>query len=82
MDAEKIAREVANELRKRGIWANALLLGIFLPCVGRTIGGSDVLAKHVYSIYDAAFDNLTALEIAGEIQAQEARRAQEWAGDT
>ncbi len=71
MDAEVMANEVAKELRKRGIRA--------LRCT--TLGCVVVIYMQNYAITNPDFAGMTALEIADEIQAQEARRAQEWAGD-
>ena len=71
MDVEVMANEVAKELRKRGIRA--------LRCA--TLGCVVVVCMQNYAMANPDFAGMTGIEIADEIQAQEARRAQEWAGD-
>jgi predicted phosphoribosyltransferase len=71
MDAERMARDVAKELRRRGIWAD------YFACVVQIAPN----AVHNYSMYHSDFDNLSANEVADVIQTQEARLAQEHAGD-
>lgn len=81
MDAESMAKEVAKELRKRGIWAKAdHYRETGMIDVPQMVGDGQSFWRYLTT--NPVFDNMTALEIAGEIQAQEARRAQEWAGDT
>lgn len=74
-DMVELAKLVAKELRSRGIWA----------CVPgqsaiRVPGVVDVRHRHYY-IHDAQFADLTPREIADVIQAEEAAKAKEWAGD-
>lgn len=80
MDAEKMAREVAKELRKRGIWAcvDHLNNGGVMVVVQRP---NDDMRGRWYAMANPDFAGMTGIEIADEIQAQDARRAQEWAGD-
>jgi hypothetical protein len=77
MGAEVMAREVAKELRKRGIWARA---GAGIIDVPRMTGDRPSFWRYLTTNPD--FDNMTDFEIADEIVAQERLLAQEWAGDT
>lgn len=70
-DMAELARLVAKELRKRGIWAWA------------NNGFVNVGRGHFapYAMVWSDFDNLTPRECADVIQAEEAKKATEWAGD-
>lgn len=81
MGAEKMAVEVAKELRKRGIWATQYDKSVAIPRL-KFVDGNYRAMINYYAATHPDFAGMTALEIANEIQAQEARRAQEWAGDT
>ena len=81
MDAEKMAREVAKELRKRGIWAVQYDKSIAMPRL-KFVDGTHRAVINYYAATNPDFAGMTALEIADEIQTREVRRAQEWAGDT
>lgn len=65
---EELARQTAIELRKRGIRAEAHTL-LVSTC------------QWIYNVCLSVFDNLGPIACADVIQAGEARRAQEWAGD-
>lgn len=69
-DPAELAKAVAAELRKRGIWAHVD------PRIGPV-----VYVSAAYPMFRNDFDNLGPVAIADEIQAAEVRRAQEWAGD-
>ena len=78
-DPAQLAAEVARELRKRGIWARVGdTFSSHIVCVPRP---SDCVEFRWYSMHHPDFDNLTPIEIAESIRAQEAQRAKEWAGD-
>ncbi len=72
-DLAELAQLTAAELRKRGIWAKYDAGVICIPHAS-TIWS--------YSLYWSQFDNLGPIGCADVIQAEEARKAQEWAGDT
>lgn len=76
-DMAELARLVAKELRKRGIWADAID-GVV---TARRHEYADSKLFGLYGVYESDFDNLTPSECADVIQAEEARKAQEWAGD-
>lgn len=84
VDLAELARQVAIELRKRGIRAMACA-GI--ACVD--IGGfthpitttHPTFSYETYCIQWSRFDNLGPVGCANEIQALETKRAQDWAGD-
>jgi hypothetical protein len=71
-DLEARAKAVAKELRKRGNWARTYWDGSKTHVIG-AVGG------HYYSVEPHA--NLGPRAIADLIQAEEAQRAQKWAGD-
>jgi len=75
----ELARQTAAELRKRGIWAQ-LALGhtgvVEVPFVRDWR-----LMWRAVPLSQSQFDNLGPIACADVIQAEEARRAQEWAGD-
>jgi hypothetical protein len=75
-DMAELARKVAIELRKRAIWAEVESGEIYVP----RVYGRQVKFGYV-GLYRADFDNLGPIGCADVIQAEEARRAQEWAGD-
>ena len=85
-----MAKEVAKELRKRGIWARIAPTPSYdqdnkidLPYQPLQVEHPAQIASiRRICVWDDCFEDMSALEIADEIQAQEARRAQEWAGDT
>jgi hypothetical protein len=80
VDAEVMAKEVAKELRKRGIWAKAGGTGTNVTvCISRPV---DFMAFRWHGMFDPDFASMTVIEIADEIQSREAQQAQEWAGDT
>lgn len=70
-DMAELARLVATELRKRGIWA--------LAQYGDPIVNIGTRAS--YTMLGSDFDNLTPREIADVIQREEAKKAAKWAGD-
>ena len=80
-DMAELARLTAIELRKRGIWT----FGDYSPFVwvGRLKLRDKRIesADHCYSLLASDFDNLGPSGCADVIQAEEARKAQEWAGD-
>lgn len=73
-DPVERAKAVAKELRKRGMWARTAAHwdGSSAHIMG-AVGG------YIYNTEPHA--NLGPLAIADAIQAEEAKRAQEWAGD-
>jgi hypothetical protein len=77
-DPAELARQVAIELRKRGIWAHK---DDELPYVKTPFPMLVMFREYPYSIHASEFDNLGPIAIADAIQALEAKRAQEWAGD-
>lgn len=81
INAEAMAREVAQELRTHGIWARVdhLNNGGVMVVVQRP---NDDMRGRWYAMANPDFAGMNATEIADEIQVKEARRAQEWAGDT
>lgn len=86
-DAGELARLAAHELRKRGIWAEARAAhaeSAWFVWVARLVHlGPRVLGEMGWhSLTMSDFDNLTPREIADVIQREEARKAQEWAGET
>jgi hypothetical protein len=84
-DPAQLAAMVAAELRKRGIWADVAGAPpecIRLPsAIHHKASINGYYRGHVIALYGADFDNKGPLEIANTIQALEAQRAQEWAGD-
>jgi hypothetical protein len=81
-DMAELARLTAIELRKRGIWACSasdthVLCAISVP----TIHGGKAGFVRIHSLLFGQFDNLGPIGCADVIQAEEAKRAQEWAGD-
>jgi hypothetical protein len=70
-DPAELARMVAVELRKRGIFAKDREDGISIPSG----------CHWLYNLRAIVFADLGAIAIADEIQRQEALRAQEWAGN-
>jgi hypothetical protein len=87
MGAEKIAKSVAEELRKH-MWAAASaahansMWFVWISRIAKDERGWLRAELHAYTMGNPDFAGMSALEIANEIQVQEARRAQEWAGDT
>lgn len=79
-DMVELARQVAKELRKRGIWAEQDGEIVVVP---RRIPPAFPRKCTViwHNMYAAQFNNLGPRAIADMIQAEEARKAQEWAGD-
>jgi hypothetical protein len=73
-DLAELARLTAIELRKRGIRAKAEVYHVFPHYVD--------IGSHIYYVGTSDFDNLGPIGCADVIQAEEARKAQEWAGDT
>lgn len=86
-DMAELARLTAIELRKRGIWADTGAKAL-LPTIVRTQRARfDDIGKHKpysagWNLALSQFDNLGPIACADVIQAEEARRAQEWAGDS
>jgi hypothetical protein len=82
-DPAELARMVAKEPRKRGNFAREYRSVVEVACFVGAEGKTDTAypGYHSYSVHFADFDNLGPIAIADEIQAHEARRAQEWAGD-
>lgn len=83
-DMAELARLVAKELRRRGIWATHCdETAPFGASVGmpRFFGDEKQPRRFWYSLHGVDFDNLTPSKCADVIQAEEARKAQEWAGD-
>lgn len=84
-DMADLARLVAVELRKRGIWAfgdeHIVRLGRMRPVGIRVPCASWASNNVAYSMYRSDFDNLTPSECADLIQREEAAKAAEWAGD-
>lgn len=83
-DMAELARLTAIELRKRGIWASAAnVTHIPDPVVIVPFRNAREPRWYVksYCFYGNDFDNLGPIACADVIQAEEARRAQEWAGD-
>jgi hypothetical protein len=85
-DMAELAREVAKELRKRGIWSAARASHgghVWFVWVARlTLDGTRLRStEHSYHTALPEFYNLGPIAIADEIQRLEAQRAQEWAGD-
>ena len=78
-DLAELAALVAKELRKRGIWAKAG--GLTNERVVQISRPADCMAHRWHSMLFSDFDNLGPIAIADAIQALEAKRAQEWAGD-
>ncbi len=76
----ELAAEVARELRKRGIWAR--VGDTVNACAVRVPRPADRMDRRWYSMFSPDFDNLGPIAIANAIVAMEAKRAQEWAGDT
>jgi len=84
-DMAELARLTAVELRKRGIWAFTFsgLSVVNVPRVKPLRTGHAVEHDpYAKSMYSSDFDNLGPIGCADVIQAEEARKAQEWAGDT
>jgi hypothetical protein len=80
-DVAELARLVAKELRRRGIWAESDESVVVVP--RRVRPQFPRACTVVWHIMNAThFDNLTPRECADVIQAEEAHRAQEWAGDS
>lgn len=72
-DMAELARLVAKALRSpRGIRADSFAAVVQIEHPS---------AVHNYSMYHSDFDNLGPIGCADVIQAEEARKAQEWAGD-
>lgn len=84
-DMAALTRLVAMELRKRGIWATTphdQSVTICVPCWRfKESAGGNALRWQRHALHTAQFDNLTPRECADVIQAEEARKAQDWAGD-
>lgn len=89
-DMAELTKLVARELRKRGVYGIVLFKDDpHIVYVSRPMRSK--FTQHearfpdlfwaAHSLYASQFDNLTPSEIADAIQAEEARRAQEWAGD-
>lgn len=77
-DPAERAKAVARILRGRGLHALPVHWDILLPCVaGDSCGG-----WRGRSVRDAELSTIAPRAIADEIQREEARRAQAWAGDT
>jgi hypothetical protein len=70
-DMAELVRLTAIELRKRGIFAETR---------GEYVGVESPHAA-AYTLYASEYDNLGPIACADVIQAEEALRAQEWAGD-
>jgi hypothetical protein len=86
-DMAELARLTAIELRKRGIWAEARYAyagsAWFVWVAQLTHLGPRVLGEMgFHSLTMGDFDNLGPRACADLIQAREAVRAAEWAGDT
>lgn len=81
-DVAELARLVAKELRRRGIhatvahadWGNTVV-------APRPLSRGNGLRWQWHPMSRSEFDNLTPSEIADVIQAEEAKKAAEWAGD-
>jgi hypothetical protein len=80
-DMAELARETAKELRKRGGQADALGSGVYVPRPNGRPSEAAGLAWFPHIVFSSNFDNLGPIGCAGVIQAEEASRAQEWAGD-
>jgi len=81
-DMAELARLTAIELRKRGIWAEVVDGNIETLRFGTKNPKGASMTWGVHSLYASDFDNLGPIGCADVIQAEEARKAQEWAGDT
>ncbi len=82
-DMAELARLVAKELRRRGIWAEATIdhSGMYAPMVQLPVfDGCRAVVADYHTARDR-FNSLTPREIAEVIQAEEAKKAAEWAGD-
>lgn len=83
-DMAELARLTAIELRRRGIFAEVVPPSavVRLPVPLHSIG--EPLTSHrgrMVLLHHSDFDNLGPIGCADSIQAEESRRAQEWAGD-
>jgi hypothetical protein len=83
-DLAELARLVAIELRKRGIWC-AVSQHLHAAVITTSFEGTPIderRARSTSHILDRPrFDNLGPIACAGIIQQEEARYAREWAGD-
>ena len=83
-DMAELTRLVAVELRKRGIWADTHSKGYHVRIPQRMFAPKDKERDAIdgfICILLPQFDNLGPRAIADVIQAEEARKAREWAGD-
>lgn len=81
-DPEERAKAVAKILRGRGIVAEAAYGKPVVNVARRTLVGELIWYPQILHGYDSdRFEDLGPRAIADAIQAEEARRAQEWAGD-
>lgn len=80
-DMAALARLTAIELRKRGIWGISSHGEVHFPRPERAFSGMPKLRYGCALLYRSEFDNLGPIACADVIQAEEARHAQEWAGD-
>lgn len=81
----ELARLVAVELRKRGIWAHPRWEDGCISVIGFHGHGAydrfQVPGMRPYVMTNSDFNNLGPIAIAAEIAQEEAIHAQEWAGD-
>jgi len=80
-DMAELAKLVAAELRRRGIWAEVVDGNVETLRFGTKNPKGANVTWGIHVLFCAEFDNLGPIACADEIQRQEARRAQEWAGD-
>lgn len=83
-DMAELAQAVARELSRVAPWSASGAQGA-LEAVRvlslRKLQGEWTAVWTAYSMFDERFDNLGPRAIASVIQAEETKRAQEWAGD-
>lgn len=81
-DMAELARMVAKELRTKGLRARLWCdTNIALPGFHEPSGHDTSTYWLMWSIYNDRFNNLNPRAIADAIQAEEAKKAAEWAGD-
>lgn len=78
-DPAERAKAVAKELRRRGFWAEAVGLCVFVP-QDKCDGSDQAIREDVYEREDFSAGR-GPRSIADEIQREETRRARKWAGD-
>jgi hypothetical protein len=83
-DMAELARLVAIELRKRGMPVDdeiGAVVVLRFTDLRKKDGAFSSTRRFSHSLYASEFNNLGPIACADVIQAEEARRAQEWAGD-